>query len=108
MVVVPVNAEIDKTHDVRNQGRNDRLECAPVWSLGCSQLQHHYRNQDCDHSIAECLKAPRLHSLSPMFTIALISLLEIASHDWTTMPRRRNRQRQLKRFSMFKASLNGY
>src|SRR3954468_23404278 len=57
MVIRPVDPNDDEAEDVRDEDRNDRLQRVPVRTLWNAQLEHHDRDQNRDHAVAERLEA---------------------------------------------------
>jgi len=60
-MVVPVNPDIDEAQDVAEENRGHRLQGRETCSLRRLQLQHHDRNDDGKHPIAECFHAALSH-----------------------------------------------
>jgi len=58
VVVVPVDAYKNKTEQINQQGRDQGPQSAPVRSMRDLDFQHHDRDYDGDHAIAECFHPP--------------------------------------------------
>jgi hypothetical protein len=53
MMVVPKYADVDKTESVGQEHRQTGLQCCEIGPLGHLQFQHHYRDDDGDHTVRE-------------------------------------------------------
>src|SRR5436189_121497 len=61
VMVVPVNAEEDEAHDVGGYGRHYGPERAPLRPVRHLELQHHDRDENRDHAVAEGQQPFRAH-----------------------------------------------
>jgi len=68
VMVVPVDTDVDEAEQIDQQRRQHRAQGIPVRAMWHFQLQHHDRDQDCDHAIAEGLEPPGLQSASPVLS----------------------------------------
>ena len=62
MVIVPVNADEDKAQHVAQEGGSQRTESRPVIAFRRMQFEHHDRNDDGDHAIAERFQSSFCHT----------------------------------------------
>src|ERR1041385_3093678 len=61
MMVVPVNANVDEAQNVAQEYRQQRLERAQFDFMRHFELQHHDRDDNSEHAIAEFLKPVLFH-----------------------------------------------
>ena len=61
MMVAPVDADKNEAEDVAQKDRRQRTQSREARSDGHAQLKHHDRDDDRDHSIAECFEAVAGH-----------------------------------------------
>src|ERR1700730_15772880 len=61
MMIIPINADENKTEHVAEKGGNFWLEVGHAGSVRGLQFQHHDRDDHCDHTVAKCLEAPLAH-----------------------------------------------
>src|SRR5579871_4585928 len=73
VMIVPINSDVHKAEDVAQENRREWNERGNTVPLRRLQLQHHNRNDDRDHSIAECFKPSRPHSLSARLSLTAIA-----------------------------------
>src|SRR5436305_13885622 len=66
MVVVPVDADINEIQDVTEEHRQHGQQVMEAVAMRRLHLQHHDRDDDCDHAVAECLQASGAHLPSPL------------------------------------------
>src|SRR5947199_10791898 len=77
VVVVPVDRDENEAQKVDRELRAERPEIGQSVSGGWSQVEHHDRDHDSDHAIAERLKAAAAHA--PPHTVVGASALRLAS-----------------------------
>src|SRR6185312_2182401 len=65
MVVVPVNAHVDKTHDVAEKNRQDRSQVTQSGSMRWFYLQHHNSDDDRNHAVTESFHSAFVHHHLP-------------------------------------------
>src|SRR5439155_3855799 len=83
MVVVPVDADIYEAQDVAEEHRQQRqrlVHAVAVWYL---DLQHHDRDDDRDHGVAECLQ-PSLAHLPSVALPRRRREFRVARHSFTS------------------------
>jgi hypothetical protein len=56
VVVVPVDADIDKAQDVAQENRQQRFDRVPIRAVRHFQFQNHDRDDDGEHAITERFK----------------------------------------------------
>src|SRR5260221_3172817 len=61
MVVAPVDAEKDEAQHVHQKRRQDRPERLDAGAVRHLQLEHHDRDEDRDHAVAERLESTFAH-----------------------------------------------
>jgi hypothetical protein len=61
MMVVPVDAEEDVAEDVGEEHRHERARRFPPAVVRHLQLQHHNRDDDGEHAVAECFQSMLAH-----------------------------------------------
>src|SRR5215472_3172464 len=64
MMIVPVNTNIEKTHDVAEEHRQYRYQGFQAAALRYLHLQHHDRDDDRDHAVTERFQSPLAHLAS--------------------------------------------
>src|SRR4030095_1800314 len=64
VMIVPVDPEIDEAQHVGQELRQHRAQRGEIGSLRCLQLEHHDRDDDRDHAIAERFEPARFHLLT--------------------------------------------
>jgi len=64
MVIVPVNADIEKTQYIAAENRKDWLQSLNTSQLRNLQLKNHDSDDDCQDSIAEGLEPTGLHGVT--------------------------------------------
>src|SRR3546814_7194889 len=83
VVVVPINADIDKAQYIAQQHGYDGKQRGERRRMGYFQLKHHNGDDDRQHSIAECFQAACSHDETPVprseeHTSELQSLMRIS------------------------------
>src|SRR6185436_11700856 len=61
MMIVPINADINEAQNVTQKDRQQRLERSRFGAVGDFQLQHHDRDNDRQHSVAERFQTILFH-----------------------------------------------
>src|ERR1051325_8668861 len=61
MVVVPVNADVEKAQEVTEKNRNEGLEIGPIRAVRYFKFQHHDGDDDGENAVAERFKAVLFH-----------------------------------------------
>jgi hypothetical protein len=61
MMVVPVDANVDKTQHVTHKYGKDRTKGIEIPSMRHFHLKHHDGYYDCKHSITECFQSVPVH-----------------------------------------------
>jgi hypothetical protein len=79
MVVVPVNADINETQDVAEEDRQYGKQVLRTVAVRHFHFQHHDRDDDRDHAVAESLQSPRPHIPS-----RLRDWLRVARHPFAS------------------------
>ena len=64
VMIVPVDAENHEAQHVGEEHRHDRLQRRPVGAVRHLELQHHDRDEDGDHAVAERLEPPFAHRVT--------------------------------------------
>src|SRR6185312_561343 len=77
MVIVPVDAQVDEAEQIREERGQYRAERAPVGAVWCAQLEHHDRDDDGDHGVAEGFEAGSTHW-------AKLECFRLAANGWLT------------------------
>jgi hypothetical protein len=62
VVVIPIDADIDEAQNLAQENRDERLQNRKVSAMRRLHFQHHDRDDDGDHTIAESLKPTLSHS----------------------------------------------
>src|ERR1051325_8509173 len=79
-MVGPVDAEDDEAEDVGEEDRQHRTNRLPVRAFRDAELEHHDRDQNRDHAVAERLE-PRLVQFARGTEIP-IGIANVRSCDW--------------------------
>src|SRR5882757_7903462 len=61
MMVVPIDAEVNKAENVGQEHRQDWSKRCEIGTVRHLHFQHHNRDDDGDNAVAECLKPVRFH-----------------------------------------------
>src|SRR5215468_12699726 len=61
MMVVPVNADIYETQNIAEEHWQQRPQIFDAIAMRHLHLQHHNGDDNCDHSVTECLQASLRH-----------------------------------------------
>src|SRR3954471_4611042 len=61
VMIVPVDADVDEAEHVAQEHRDHRYEGREIRSVRYLHLQHHHRDDDRDHAIAERLEPALPH-----------------------------------------------
>ena len=64
MMIVPVDADINEAQHVSQENGHERLDHRPICSVRDLQLQHHDRDDDREHAVAEGFEAIAFHGVS--------------------------------------------
>src|SRR2546422_9051648 len=56
VMVVPVDAYVDKAEDIAQEDGKERPQCREVTAVRDLELQHHDGDDDCEHAVAERFK----------------------------------------------------
>src|SRR4029079_6041594 len=81
MMVDPVNSDKNKTQDVAEEDRQQASKRLPIGAMRHLQLQNHDRNDDSDHTAAECIQSFLVH-LSPSRRHQAAKRLLIFQRGW--------------------------
>ena len=65
MVVVPIDAEVNKAQHVTQKDRQYRLQCRQFDRVRHFQFQHHNRDNDCKDAVTERFEPGRFHPGGP-------------------------------------------
>jgi hypothetical protein len=63
MVIVPVDPHVHEAEDIAEEDRQQRPERRQVLAVRNFQLQHHDRDDDGDHAVAERFEPVLAHAL---------------------------------------------
>src|SRR2546425_222282 len=61
VMVVPVDAYVDKAEDIAQEDGKERPQCREVTAVRDLELQHHDGDDDCEHAVAERFKTSFWH-----------------------------------------------
>src|SRR3982751_5528313 len=61
VMIVPVDPDVNEAEDVAHEHRGQRREHTQAVAVRNLQLEHHDRDDDCDHAIAECFEPVLAH-----------------------------------------------
>lgn len=61
VVIVLVDADVDKAEDVREKQRKNREERRDIITVRDAELQHHNRDEDSDHTVTKGFEASGFH-----------------------------------------------
>src|ERR1041384_5903270 len=64
MMVVPVDAHVNKTQNVAEKYRQQWTQIIQSAAVRHLNLQHHDRDDDCHHAVAECFQPSSSHLYS--------------------------------------------
>src|ERR1700739_614195 len=70
MMIVPIDADINETQDVAEEDRQYGQQVVRAVTPRYFHFQHHDRDDDRDHAIAESLQSSCPHLLSPLARLA--------------------------------------
>jgi hypothetical protein len=79
MVVVPADSDINETQNVTEKDRQNRSQRLHGVAMRYFQLKHHDRDDDRDHSVAECFQSPFGHVVSLIAGRLLVTCRSIAA-----------------------------
>src|SRR5262245_20961381 len=62
VMIIPINAEVDEAEHVAEKRRHDFDQGTQLRNMRRAELQHHDRDQDGDHAVAERLETLFVHT----------------------------------------------
>src|SRR4051794_36546857 len=68
-MVVPVDPQVDEAQYIAEQDRHERAQSREIGTVGRLQLENHDRDDDRQHTIAECLQPTLAHQLRLSLTL---------------------------------------
>jgi hypothetical protein len=71
VMIVPINAEVNKAEDVTEKHGQQRLQGGESGAMRHFQFQHHDGDDNCQHAVAECFESAFGHWR--MITIVAVS-----------------------------------
>src|SRR5690349_7367916 len=69
MMVAPIDADKNEAEDVAKKHRGQRPQRRKAGAERHTQLEHHDRDDDCDHAVTECFEAVASHDLANLNTV---------------------------------------
>src|SRR5690349_17563643 len=97
MMVAPVDADIEITHHIATEDRQQRSQTFQCHVVRRAQFQHHDRDDDSDHAVAERFNSAGGHPLNPW--LSFVSAYALQADLTTSSARQRTRSARCARTS---------